>query len=321
MSVKAASGLAIAEISSFHIGGSSVELTGQPKRQMRVAGEGITREVDLNGSYVTGQLYAQSIRLAHPATPAPVMFWHGGAMTGATWETTPDGRPGWQWLFLQAGYNVIVTDAVERGRASWSPFPQIYREAPIFRTMEETWVMYRFGAAEDYQSRTAFPGQRFPVTAFDALCAQLVPRWTGHDELTLAAYDQLLRKVGPVILIAHSQGGWLAANLVWRMPEFFKAVILIEPAGAPVLDSEKLLSAAGVPHLAMWCDYISHVPAWVRYRSAANRHMEDLMRAGGQADLIDLHHEGILGNSHVPMMDTNNADIATLVFDWLREVI
>jgi hypothetical protein len=68
------------------------------------------------------------------ASPSlPVLLWHGGGMTGFTWETTPDGRPGWLWRFLQAGYEVMVSDAVERGRSSWAMFPQVYKEAAVFR--------------------------------------------------------------------------------------------------------------------------------------------------------------------------------------------
>ncbi|WP_210402822.1 hypothetical protein [Thalassospira sp. MCCC 1A01428] len=151
----------ISEISSFHIGGETVELSDQPRLMMRVAGEGMAREVDLNGSYVTGQLYTNHVKLAAPRHADPVMFWHGGAMTGVTWETTPDGRPGWQWLFLQAGYDVIVTDAVERGRASWSPYPQIYDTGPVFRTKEEAWSMYRVGTRSEFDARIPLTGSAF----------------------------------------------------------------------------------------------------------------------------------------------------------------
>lgn len=58
-------------------------------------------------------------------------------MTGVNWDTTPDGRPGWQMFFLRAGFDTYVSDAVERGRASWAPFPQVYPEAPFFRCQSD----------------------------------------------------------------------------------------------------------------------------------------------------------------------------------------
>ena len=314
--------VSIAGIDSFHIGGQVVKLQDQPKLQMRVAGDGVTREVDLNGSYVTGQLYANHVKLATPQHEVPVMFWHGGAMTGVTWETTPDGRPGWQWLFLENGYDVIVTDAVERGRASWSPYPQIYKSGPVFRTKEESWGMYRFGPVSGYHDdpvkRQAFDGQRFPMSGVDALGAQLVPRWSIHDAESLAAYEALLRRVGPVHLVAHSQGGWFALNMVLRAPELIKSVVVIEPAGAPAnLSADDLARIKHIPHLFVWADYIDVVPAWKKYRDGADSFMAAWGAAGGISDLLDLPAEGIRGNSHVPMMDDNSAEIADMVNDWI----
>jgi hypothetical protein len=42
-------------------------------------------------------------------------MWHGGGLTGVTYETTPDGREGWLNLFVRKGWDVYVSDAVERG--------------------------------------------------------------------------------------------------------------------------------------------------------------------------------------------------------------
>lgn len=317
----APAGVHIAEIASFHLGGHAVRLSGRPKRVMQVSGDGIRREVDMNGTHVTGQLYTQQIRLMQPRHSAPALFWHGGGMTGAAWETTPDGRPGWQWLFLRAGFDVLVTDAVERGRASWSPWPEIYRTAPIFRSKEESWTLFRIGADQNYadapEHRVPFEGQRFPVSGFDALCAQLVPRWTDHDELSLCAYEQLLRKVGPVNLIVHSQGGWFALNLAHRIPELIRAVVLLEPAGAPSLSAEQLHRAASVPHLVIWGDYFDRTPQWRTYREPVTGYARQLAQAGGRIDILDLPDHGIRGNSHLPMMDDNSEELAARVIDWL----
>ena len=42
----------------------------------------------------------------------------GGGLSGVTWETKPDGNPGWQQFFLKAGHDVYVSDAVERTPAA-----------------------------------------------------------------------------------------------------------------------------------------------------------------------------------------------------------
>jgi hypothetical protein len=95
-------------------------------------------------------------------------------MSGVNWETTPDGRPGWQMFFLRAGFDVYVSDAVERGRASWAPYPEVYAEVPYFRTAREAWEeTFRFGPVgswhRDPGARRTRPGVRFPVEFVAAL--------------------------------------------------------------------------------------------------------------------------------------------------------
>ena len=71
---------------------------------------------------------------------------------------------------------------------------------------------------------------------FDAYCASIVPSLTDNTaEQTLmkAAGAALLDRIGPAILMAHSQGGthgWLWAN---ACPELVKAIVAIGPSGLP----------------------------------------------------------------------------------------
>lgn len=311
----------IAEIGSFFAGGRRVTLTDQPQKQVQVARNGPTRLVDLNGDYVTGQCYVQYVRQVAARFDAPVMFWHGGAMTGVTWETTPDGRPGWQMRFLQAGFDTYVCDAVERGRSGWSPYPEIFDTPPIFRTSNEAWSLFRFGPPDGYASdpdrRRPYDDTLFPVESLDHFSGQFVPRWTNHGPETLNAYFDLLEKTGPVWLIAHSQGGNFALEAVARYPEYFKGVVIIEPASAP----QDIGEAKNVPHLFVWGDYIQESPTWVSYRARTEAYAETLASAGGSVETLDLPASGILGNSHVPMMDKNSDSIADLVRDWIRDQI
>jgi hypothetical protein len=52
-------------------------------------------------------------------------------MTGACWEATPDGRPGWLTVFLRARLPVDVLDNVERGRAGWCCLPDVWDGEPV----------------------------------------------------------------------------------------------------------------------------------------------------------------------------------------------
>jgi len=59
-------------------------------------------------------------------------MWHGGGLTGVTYETTPDGREGWLNYFVKLGWDVYNSDAVERGRAGWAMYPDIFKGEPVF---------------------------------------------------------------------------------------------------------------------------------------------------------------------------------------------
>jgi len=316
--------ISLREIRSFHTSGRRVELADQPRQQVRVSPNAAPREVDLNGHYICGQLYAQHFQLAAPLMDLPVLFWHGGAMSGVTWETTPDGREGWANHFLRAGYDVVVSDAVERGRSSWAPFPQIYPDVPLFRTQEDAWSLFRMGPKGGFSAdptlRKAYVPQRFPLERFDQLCAQFVPRWTTNTEITEAAYRELIEGFDKAIIIAHSQGCWFAQRIAARYPDRVAAVVLVEPAGAPEVSAAEFAAAATVPHLFLWGDHCSGLPAWEAYRSDADARAAGLARAGGIADVVDLPARGIYGNSHMPMMDDNSAALADLVLDWLARV-
>ncbi len=52
------------------------------------------------------------------ARRVPLIFWHGHGQSAKTWETTPDGREGFQTIFLRRGYPVYLVDQPRRGRAA-----------------------------------------------------------------------------------------------------------------------------------------------------------------------------------------------------------
>ena len=316
--------LRLRQITSFFIPGRVETLQGLPVEQQRFAQNSAARTVDPNGDYVTGQMYVQAYLQAEPAGTLPVVLWHGGGMTGANWETTPDGRPGWLDLLLRAGYDVYVCDAVERGRSGWSRWPEIYASAPLHRTLDEGWDMFRIGAPGSYRSeaadRHAHPGQQFPVESFDVFAAQWVPRWAGHEEITLAAYGALLQRLGRCIVVGHSQGGGFALEAARRWPQHVAAVAAIEPSGAPRPQQLEGLTASLPAHFGMWGDFLDAHPVWQRYRAAVDAYYGAVQAHGAAVDLCDLPAEGIRGNSHFPMMDRNSHEVAQRLLAWLAKI-
>ena len=130
--------IVLKEFGSFYVSGHEIIMHGQPKQQF-VCQDGSAQTVELNGQYEAGQMYVEYARVAGPKAKYPLLMWHGGGLTGVTWGSTPDGREGWQSLFLRMGHDVYVSDSVERGRSSWAMYPQIYRTHPEFTTKAACW--------------------------------------------------------------------------------------------------------------------------------------------------------------------------------------
>jgi pimeloyl-ACP methyl ester carboxylesterase len=249
-------------------------------------------------------MYVQYVRLAQPRSRLPILFWHGGGLSGVTWETTPDGRPGWQQFFLQAGYDAFVSDAVERGRASWARYPEIFASEPFFRSRKEGWELFRIGPSYEVGGRReAFEHTQFPIEAYDQFTMQAVPRWATNDAATQRAYDALVQRVCPCIIVVHSQGANFAFNAAVTAPDKVRAVVAVEPSGAPDPARVEAARARGVPHLFVWGDYIDRRDA--------------LREAGARVETLDLPAAGVRGNSHMLMMDRNSDDIARRVEAWI----
>jgi pimeloyl-ACP methyl ester carboxylesterase len=297
----------LASIRSFHVGGAEISVKGLPVSKLMLRDQPGVFTADQNGQYEVGQLYAQAYSLAHASCRWPVLFWHGGGLTGAVWEATASGREGWLGTFLRAGFHVIVSDAMGLGRSSWGPDPTIYPNQH-FRSKRELWELLRLGRPGTYHptpsARYPFDGQQFPVALFDHFAKRTVPRWIGNEPAMQAAYDALVDEVGPCIIVAHSSATRFAINAAARRSDLIKSIVAVEPSVLPPFaeaQSEKLHLP---PCLVLFGDYLEESPYW----SALSSHLRDRRRqmdAEVELTWIDLPHIGISGNSHCPMVDEN----------------
>ncbi len=308
----------VREIGSFHLGGHSLTLSGLPTREIIFTPGAPPIKSDPNGEFVVGQMYVQYVKLSHPKAKVPMLLWHGGGLTGASWETKPDGHPGWQQFFLAAGYDTYVSDAVERGRASWARYPEIYKSDPFFRAKKEGWELFRIGPSyQEGGTREPFSGTQFPVESYDQLANQFVPRWSTNDAMTQAAYDALVQKVCPCVIVVHSQGGNFGFTAALHAPNKVKALVAIEPSGAPDPAQVNLSDLRKVPHLVIWGDNIDKVAAWSKIVQAPNRYLDALKQDDVPVEVMDLPRMGITGNTHMMMMDRNSDVIAARIQAWL----
>lgn len=156
---------------------------------------------------------------------------------------------------------------------------------------------------------------------------QGVPRWGTNDAATQKAYDALLEKIGPCVIIVHSQGGNFAFNAALNAPDKVKAIVAVEPSGAPDPGKAEVSRVKGIPHLWVWGDNLAldkdkfptWGPVWSGIVSASTRYHDALVAAGGVADWIDLPKTGVRGNTHMMMMDDNSDEIAKRIQDWMAK--
>ncbi len=314
----------VREIGSFYVGGRVVEVRGLEPLEVRFGSGLPVRTIERNGRFDAFQMYVHYVKLA-ACEAGPLLLWHGGSMTGAVWERTPDDRPGWQTSFLEAGYDVYVSDAVERGRSSWNRDPEIYSSAPVYRSKEEAWSIFRIGpsdgavAVDAGDAWPAHPGAQFPVEAFDQFTKSLVPRWLTNDVPAQAAYDELVRRIGPCTIVAHSQGAAFALQAALNAPQSVRALVAIEPTATPQLRGDELAALRDVPHLMLWGDFVERDPFWRSAFESAERYALELRSAGVDCERVVLPRNGIYGNSHLPMLDRNSERIAQIVARWLAQ--
>jgi hypothetical protein len=313
--------ISLRDMGSFHVGGRLVEISGKPVKEVTFAPGGVPAKVDPNGTYQVEQMYVQYFLPANERGAYPLLMWHGGGLTGVTYETTPDGREGWLNYFLHKGWSVYNSDAVERGRAGWAQYPDIFKSEPIFLTTANPFERFRIGDGPnsydpDPAKRRLMPGSQFPNDGYENFVKQNVPRWTTTDDATIAAYIAEIDRVGPCIILFHSQAGTFGFKVAQARPDKVKALIAIEPAG--VGDIAKADVLKNIPTLFVYGDYIERDSRWPKIRATGVAFAEAMKAAGGSVDVVDLPKAGIHGNSHMMMMDKNNIEVATLIQTWLE---
>jgi pimeloyl-ACP methyl ester carboxylesterase len=190
---------------------------------------------------LSGQLYAEYQIPARQTARWPVVMVHGGNQSGTNFTGTPDGREGWAQYFLRQGYAVYVVDQPGRGRAAVAA--EVY--GAIQPLNIETTTM-RFVAPERFnqwpQARlhTQWPGGGDPGDpVFDQFMASQMPSiqdFTLQQALNRDAIVALLEKIGPSILLTHSQSGAFGWPVADARPDLVKAIVAVEPNGPPFFD-------------------------------------------------------------------------------------
>lgn len=324
--------LIIQEQGSFTVGGSVMTAPGSfdPRKPLEPAGQ----------TYRGDHLYA-FYQIPSAARRLPIVMWHGAGQFSKTWETTPDGREGFQNIFLRRNFATYLVDQPRRGNAGRGTVEATIKPTPD----EQFWFgQFRVGVWPNYFDGVQF--DRAPET-LDQYFRAMTPN-TGPFDMGLVSdgVAALFGRIGPGILFTHSQSGgpgWMAAIKSSNV----KAVVAFEPgsnfvfpqgevpahirtsfdavAGVPV-PMPDFMALTRIPIVIFYGDNIPAQPtdiptqdAWRGRLEMARVWRDTVNKHGGDVTVVHLPDIGIRGNTHFPFSDLNNVQIADQVSKFLAE--
>jgi hypothetical protein len=297
-----------------------------------------------NGQLFHGDHTYVQYQIPPNARDLPLVMWHGGGQSAKSWESTPDGREGFQTIFLRRGFAVYILDQPRMGRAGRGTVGATLTPVGNAATV---WNIFRLGIYPDFYPNVQFP--RDPVSV-DQFLRQQTPSTgpldrTVETDAVAAAFD----RIGPAVLLTHSASGiygWLTAIKSQNV----KAVIAYEPtsvvfpagkvpppiplfgggsfpAGTEVTaaDFEKLTR---IPIQIVFGDNIPTEPSpppvtsldlQRAFRIAADLFAATVNAHGGDASVLRLPEVGLVGNTHFAFSDLNNLQVADLLSHYLHE--
>lgn len=250
-----------------------------------------------DGQYLTGQAYVEYQVPARRTHPYPLVMIEGGGQSGSNFTGTPDGREGWAQYFLAQGYAVYVMDQPGRGRSALRPEYGATVQRPA------AWVEQQFTAPERFKLwPQAVLHNQWPGTGvagdpvFDQFYAEQLPSisdFAKQQELNRDAGAALLDKIGPAILLTHSQSGAFGWPIADARPKLVKAIVAVEPSGPPVHDAE--------------------------FKGAPDWFADGAMSKPWGISAVPLRYDGVSGASDLHFRQQATADRPDLVKCWQQE--
>jgi pimeloyl-ACP methyl ester carboxylesterase len=183
------------------------------------------------------------------ARELPLIMWHGMGQSGRSWESTPDGREGFQAIFTRRDRQVYIIDQPRRGRAGYTQ-AKAYDPGGIPTTVHEStvWIAFRNGPWAPPQAAEIFPGAQFSndPASIEQFFRQQTPN-TGEEPFPDAGQRKfmadtllgLLKRTGPSVLVTHSHSGQYGWATGMAAPDLVKAIIAYEPGSYSFLEGER----------------------------------------------------------------------------------
>ena len=299
------------------------------------------KPMDSSGQTFHGDHAYAFYQIPVEAKKLPIVMWHGAGQFSKTWETTADGREGFQNIFLRRHYATYLIDQPRRGNAGRSMIEATLKP----NADEQMWFnQFRVGIWPNY-----FPGVQFAKdkATLDQSFRAMTPNTGPFDPAVISdAVSALFTKIGDGVLFTHSQSGgpgWLTAI---KNPHV-KAIVSFEPGSgfvfpegevpAPMPSSFDTLQGVAIPladfkaltRIPIVIYYGDNIPAkptampaqdsWRVRLAMAKAWRDTVNRHGGKVTVVHLPEIGITGNTHFPFSDLNNVQIADLVSEFLKK--
>lgn len=284
-----------------------------------------------NGETFHGEHGYAQYYIPQEARNLPIIMWHGIGQSGKTFESTPDGREGYQAILTRRDWPVYIIDQPHRGRAGRTMAKAGEVASPTAMYESAAWDAFRLGLWIPPQGPKAFPKVQMPLDGYtiDQFFRQQTPD-TGKepDRKTLAeTAGKLLDRTGPAILMTHSGSGQYGWATAMERPELVRAVVAYEPGhyvfpegeipddiprsrihvtamdtpAVPVAEFEKLTR---MPILIVFGDNIArdisdgyNSEVWRASSLRGRQFVEAVNRHGGDASIVFLPDLGIKGNT------------------------
>jgi pimeloyl-ACP methyl ester carboxylesterase len=303
------------------------------------------------GTIIAGQMYVQYFIPKVIEHPYPVILVHGGTGQMLHYMGSGNGAAGWAQYYVQAGYQVYLIDRPGHGRAPYHPDalgpigPQ-----PTYELLLGDIKRAATGPHKQWPG----PGNIGDPLVDQFVASQNATSrdLSAQHSLWASRGAELLDRIGPAIIQTHSAGGsfgWLAAD---QRPALVKAIVVFEGAFSPFapnvpwgmtaaplaydppissaaeLNLREVPATAEVPVHRLQTDpphklkNLQAVPTLYFAADNSGRRegpaiVEFLRQAGSPAEYLNLRDQGILGNGHFAMIETNRKQVFEVITHWL----